>query len=101
MLQPKIKGMHCVVLKRCSSSAQVATSITNQGLTTEDCIRENQLYVVHEELLEGVTGSIPGNRTDIDTIIQRKKTRDDFQHWWQRDGCRAYPQGCFRLKSRP
>ncbi len=79
MLQPKIKGMHCVVLKRCSSSAQVATSITNQGLTTEDCIRENQLYVVHEELLEGVTGSIPGNRTDIDTIIQRKKTRDDFQ----------------------
>jgi hypothetical protein len=71
--------MHCVVLKRCSSSAQVATSITNQGLTTEDCIRENDLHVVHEELLEGVTGSIPGNRTDIDSIIQRKRTRDDFQ----------------------
>jgi len=79
MLQAKIRGMHCVVLKRCSSSAQVATSITNQGLITEDCIRENELHVVHEELLEGVTGSIPGNRTDIDTIIHRKKTRSDFE----------------------
>jgi hypothetical protein len=79
MLQPKIKGMNCVVLKRCSSSAQIATSMTNQGLTTEACIRENDLHVVHEELLEGVTGSIPGNRTDIDAIIQRKKTRNDFE----------------------
>ncbi len=51
MLQPKIKGMNCVVLKRCSSSAQIATSMTNQGLTTEACIRENDLHVVHEELL--------------------------------------------------
>ncbi len=79
MLPPKIKGMNCVVLKRCSSAAQIATSMANQDCTTEACIRENDLHVVHEELLEGVTGSIPGNRTDIEAIIQRKKTRNDFE----------------------
>jgi hypothetical protein len=75
----KIWGQRCMVLKRCSSGPQIATSITNQRKTTEQAIREHELVVVDEVDLEGVTGSIPGNRDDIDRIITRKKTYNDFK----------------------
>jgi hypothetical protein len=79
MLQPKIKGMASIVLKRCSSTGQIGTSMVNQASTTEHCVLEHQLRVVEEVLLEGVTGSIPFHRTDIDKIIARKKKLNDFE----------------------
>jgi hypothetical protein len=75
----KIRGQRCMVLKRCSSGPQIATSITNQRKTTEQAIKEFNLFVVKEEDLEGVTGSIPGNRDDIDRIIARKRNLNDFK----------------------
>src|SRR5688500_4024745 len=75
----KIRGLATVVLKRCSSPDQVATSIANQGMTTEQCVKECALKGVDEKSLEGVTGSIPFLRTDIDEIINRKKLRNDFK----------------------
>lgn len=74
-----IYGQRAIVLKRCSSAPQVVTSMKNLGRTTEQAIKELELTVVHEELLEGVSGSVPGNRTDIDRIIKRKKERSDFK----------------------
>lgn len=68
-----------MVLKRCSSAPQIANSITNQRKTIEQAIREFNLIVVDEENLEGVTGSIPGNRDDIDRIIARKRNLNDFK----------------------
>lgn|SRR5690606_23591897 len=77
-MNSKIRGLNAIVLKRCSGAAQIATSITNQGTTTDDCVKTHNIRVVHEEALEGVTGSVPGNRTDIDRIIARKKSKNDF-----------------------
>jgi len=51
----------------------------NQGRTTEQSIKDLELRVVHEELLEGVTGSVPGNRSDIDRILLRKRKDNDFK----------------------
>ena len=65
--------------QRCSSGPQIATSITNQRKTTDQAIREYDLFVVDAVDLEGVTGSIPGNRDDIDRIIARKKNLNDFK----------------------
>ncbi len=75
----KLRGQPCMVLKRCSSGPQIATSIVNQRKTTDQAIKEYELFVVDAVDLEGVTGSIPGNRDDIDRIITRKKTLNDFK----------------------
>jgi hypothetical protein len=75
----KIRGQRCMVLKRCSSGPQIATSIMNQKKTTGQAITEFALTVVDEVDLEGVTGSVPGARDDIDRIITRKRTLNDFK----------------------
>jgi hypothetical protein len=75
----KIRGQRCVVLKRCSSGPQIATSITNQKKSTDQAVRDYDLIVVDAVDLEGVTGSIPGNRDDIDRIITRKRSLNDFK----------------------
>ena len=75
----KLRGQRCLVLKRCSSGPQIATSITNQRKTTDQAIKEYDLIVADTVDLEGVTGSIPGNRNDIDKIIARKRSLNDFK----------------------
>jgi predicted nucleic acid-binding Zn-ribbon protein len=40
--------------------------------------REQDMVAVDYVSLEGVSGSLPGNRTDIKLLIDRKRTRDDF-----------------------
>ena len=75
----KLLKQPCIVLKRCSSAGQVGTSIDNQGKTTDDAIAECKMRVVDEVLLPAVTGSIPGNRDDIDKIILRKRAKNDFK----------------------
>jgi hypothetical protein len=75
----KLRGLAGIVLKRCSSAEQVGTSIDNQGRTTDQAVMELDIKVVDQEILPGVTGSVPGNRDDIDRLVARKKSRNDFQ----------------------
>lgn len=77
MNRPSINNLNCAVLRR-SSSATQGTSIGNQGKTIEACIAEHHLAVVYEEILEGVSGSVPGNRSDIDRIIEQKRRQNNF-----------------------
>ena len=64
-----IKEIPTAVLRRSSGKGQ-GTSIFNQGRTVDSVIKEYQLNVVNEYILHGVTGSIPGNRSDIDDAIE-------------------------------
>ncbi len=41
-------------------------------------VDERELPLLAVRVHEGVTGSVPGARTDIDDIIQRKIDHDDF-----------------------
>jgi hypothetical protein len=68
-----IDEMPCAVLRRSSSKAQ-GTSISNQGRTVDSVIEQYKLHVIKEFILHGVSGSIPGNRSDIDEIIELMKT---------------------------
>lgn len=70
--QTNIRGMNAIVLRRSSSAGQ-GTSITNQGRTVDSVIQEYDLTVIHEFVLECITGSIPGNRSDIDEILAEKQ----------------------------
>lgn len=78
MVLAKLKDRRTVVLKRCSSNAQAGTSIPNQTTSVESLIAENRITVVKEFDLAGVTGSIPGARSDIDEIIALKRSGLDF-----------------------
>lgn len=74
----KIRGMTAVVLRRSSSIGQ-GTSIGLQARTVESVIEECSLNVIKTFVLEGVTGSIPGARTDIDEIVRLKQTTPSLQ----------------------
>ena len=67
-----ITGMNAFVLSR-SSSASQGTSISNQGRTVDSVIKERRLHVLKEYVLEAVTGSVPGNRSDIDDVIEQRE----------------------------
>jgi Recombinase/Resolvase, N terminal domain len=73
MTDPKLLNKSAVVLKRCSTDSQIATSIKNQNVSVGQTLIDNKITVVKEIDLPGVTGSIPGARTDIDEIIALKR----------------------------
>jgi DNA invertase Pin-like site-specific DNA recombinase len=63
---------------RCSTNQQVETSIPDQVKLLRAFGDQHDMTYVDSVILEGVTGSVPGARNDIEQIIRRKKTADDF-----------------------
>ena len=79
MLSLIFRNSTSVILRRCSSGPQVKNSMDNQGRTVEAAVQEHGLHVIDDIKLEGVTGSIPSLRTDIDDIIKLKKTNPSLR----------------------
>ena len=73
----KLQGKRFIALARCSSPGQVDTSIDEQLRLIENFGRENGMRCV-DRITLGVTGSVPGARTDLDELVRRKKEQDDF-----------------------
>ncbi len=74
----RYKGRRYVCLVRCSTAEQADTSIPDQLKLLRAFGDQHGMVYVDQVVVEGVTGSVPGARTDIDDIIQRKIDRDDF-----------------------
>lgn len=79
MGQRDLKGKRYLALLRCSSKGQADTSIDDQRKVIDAFAREHGMVRVDEVALEGVSGSIPGLRSDIDLIVDRKMRDDDFE----------------------
>jgi len=80
MRYPNLKGKRYIRLMRCSTHAQAGTSLDDQAVLLEAfALEEHQMVLVDEIRLEGVSGSIPGNRTDFDELVERKRLRNDFE----------------------
>jgi len=79
MNHPKLRGKRYIALARCSTKGQADTSIDDQLGVIAAFAREHDMVHVDNIRLEGVTGSIPGARSDIDSLIERKNRRDDFE----------------------
>lgn len=75
----RLRGKRCVALVRCSTLKQANTSIPDQIRAIEAFADKHGLIVIDTIILEGVSGSRPGNRQDIPQIIQRKQERNDFE----------------------
>lgn len=77
MRTKKLQGKRFIALARCSSPGQVDTSIDEQLRLIENFGRDHGMRCV-DRISLGVTGSVPGARSDIDELVQRKKEQDDF-----------------------
>lgn len=78
-LDPRLVGEPFVNLVRCSTDEQEHASIPDQlQVLNAFAERAGMIHAGDDFILPGVSGSHPGARTDIDKIIQRKRTRNDF-----------------------
>jgi ElaB/YqjD/DUF883 family membrane-anchored ribosome-binding protein len=67
-----------VCLVRCSTAEQADTSIPDQIKLLKAFGQQHGMVFVDQVVVSGVTGSVPGARTDIDQIIHRKQSKNDF-----------------------
>src|SRR5690348_10775502 len=75
---PELRGLRYRGWVRCSTKDQGETSVPDQLAVFRGFAAEHELVHVDDVILDGVTGSIPGARTDVDEILARKLDRDDF-----------------------
>lgn len=102
MKEKDLHGKRFVGLLRCSTVGQADTSIDDQRRLLDAFAHERGLVAVDYVALEGVSGSLPGNRGDIQRIIARKQDRDDFDTLLVQDTSRftrAGTQHAHRLES--
>lgn len=71
-------GRGYLCLARCSTAQQADTSIPDQLKLLRAFGDENGMRFIDSVILDGVTGSVAGARTDIEQIVTRKKTANDF-----------------------
>lgn len=102
MKEKDLQGKRFVGLLRCSTVGQADTSIDDQHRLLDAYAREHGLTAVAYVALEGVSGSLPGNRGDIQKLIDRKQAGDDFDILLVQDTSRftrAGTQHAHRLES--
>jgi hypothetical protein len=82
-------GRRYVNLVRCSSDQQADSSPVDQQRILNEFGRGNEMiHAGNDVVLEGITGSLPGARDDIDAVVERKRERDDFDILLVQDGSR-------------
>lgn len=73
------EGKRYINLIRCSSAHQGDTSIPDQLQLLQQFAQSQGMIHVDNVILDGVSGSIPGARVDIEQLIHRKLEKDDFE----------------------
>jgi hypothetical protein len=79
MKYSSLEGKRYISLARCSTAGQADTSIPDQLALIAAFAKEHGMTHTADFALDGVSGSVPGARRDIDQIIHRKKTLNDFE----------------------
>ena len=73
-----LEGRRYINLVRCSTIEQAGTSTQDQLNLNNAFAQQHGMVHVDDIILDGVTGSMPGARDDIEQIIQRKRLNNDF-----------------------
>lgn len=94
----KFRDRGAITLLRVSSSAQAEYSILQQKALTEQFMTKWGIRHHNTIELPGVSGSIPGNRQDIDEIIARKKRGEDFDLLIVLDSTRLTRAGGYHIQ---
>src|SRR5689334_17972941 len=75
----RLRGRRFVAIVRCSTAGQAETSIPDQLAVIRNFANRYGMVEVDVIELAGVSGSIPGNREDLQALLDRKRDRDDFE----------------------
>lgn len=78
MKEDSLQGKRYICLVRASDPTQAESSTKAQLAMLHDHARNHGMVYVDEVVLEGVTGSLPGRRTDLASLLERKRTANDF-----------------------
>lgn len=79
MKHTHLEGRRYINVVRCSSDQQADTSPVDQlRVLNNFAAISHMTHAGDDVVLEGVSGSLPGGRTDIEQVIARKRARDDF-----------------------
>lgn len=73
-----LRGKRYVAIVRCSTLGQADTSIPDQLRVIREFAARHGISEVDVIILDGVSGSIPGNRDDLEKLLQRKREQNDF-----------------------
>jgi DNA invertase Pin-like site-specific DNA recombinase len=68
-----------IALVRASDATEGTTSTQAQLAMLHARAAELKMIPMAEIILDGVTGSMPGKRTDMDELLRRKKEQNDFE----------------------
>lgn len=71
-------GRRFICLARQSNDDQGNDSVRAQLEFLKAACEKLRMIFVAEVVLEGVSGSVPGKRSDIDELIERKRIKDDY-----------------------
>lgn len=79
-LVDRLAGKTYVTLIRQSDDTDGEQSVEAQQMLLDAYAARRQMVPANHGriVLPGVTGSLPGNRTDLEMLLQRKRQRDDF-----------------------
>ncbi len=75
----RLRGKRYIASARCSTIGQADTSIPDQIHAIETFAGRYGMVKVDQVLLEGISGSMPGKREDLQTLLDRKQRRNDFE----------------------
>src|SRR5688572_14348666 len=78
MKYPKLQGKRYINLVRSSTSPQAGTSSRGQLHRMNAFAEAHEMVHVTDIVLNGVTGSVPSLRADVDDLVSRKRSRNDF-----------------------
>src|SRR5687768_5529996 len=76
--QNEYRGHRGILLARCSTARQVKYSVPRQIEDMQEFRLRVGMEVAEEIKLEGVSGMKPHARSDIQAILHRKRTKNDF-----------------------
>jgi hypothetical protein len=77
-MHEELMGKRYIGLVRCSTDGQKDTSIPDQLALLRGFADKHGMIHVDDVLRGGVSGSKPGNRTDLDELVARKRDRNDY-----------------------
>ena len=79
MNESRLKGKRYICMSAAShgTSEELSTDAQLKMLNTEGAQKEGMIYT-DKMVLDGVTGSLPGLRKDLQQLLERKKTKNDF-----------------------
>jgi DNA invertase Pin-like site-specific DNA recombinase len=77
MSESKLKGKRYICLVRASHGTQEISTDAQLRLL-HAAVEEEAMTFVDAKIVDGLTGSLPGKRKDLEELLERKRTKNDF-----------------------